>query len=88
MNTTVIVFKHSVKGLGFPKYERLDEKASPKRHPLLYPLEKPRITLLVQLVVIVFKHSVKSLGFPKHERLDKGGPKAPDKPLLYPLEKL
>jgi hypothetical protein len=30
MNTTVIVFKHSVKGLGFPKYERLDEKASPK----------------------------------------------------------
>jgi hypothetical protein len=37
----VIVFKHSVKGLGFPKCERLDEKhrpksiaqkASPKKH--------------------------------------------------------
>jgi len=40
--------------------------------------------LLVQLVVIVFKYVVKGLGFPKHERLDKGGPKAPDKPLLYP----
>jgi hypothetical protein len=36
--------------------------------------------------VIVFKHYVKSLGFPKCERLDKGGPKASDKPLLYPLE--
>ena len=31
-------------------------------------LEKPRITLLVQLVVIAFKHVVKSLGFPKCER--------------------
>jgi len=40
--------------------------------------------LLIQLVVIVFKYVVKGLGFPKHERLDKGGPKAPDKPLLYP----
>jgi hypothetical protein len=39
------------------------------------------------LVVTVFKHYAKGLGFPKHERLDKGGPKAPDKPILYPLEK-
>jgi hypothetical protein len=30
----VIVFKCSVKGLGFPKHERLDEKASPKKTPL------------------------------------------------------
>ena len=62
MNTTVIVFKHSVKSLGFPKYERLD-KGGPKApdKPLLYPLEKPRIMLLVQLVVIVFKHSVNIL---------------------------
>ena len=36
----VIVFKHSVKGLGFPKCERLDEKAVPKRQPLLYPPEQ------------------------------------------------
>jgi hypothetical protein len=40
-------------------------------------LEKPRITLLVQLVVIVFKYVVKSLGFPKCERLDKGGAEGP-----------
>ena len=81
----VIVFKHSVKSLGFPKCERLD-KGGPKApdKPLLYPRGRPRIMLLVQLVVIVFKYVVKGLGFPKHERLDKGGPKAPDKPLLYP----
>jgi len=81
MNTTIIVVIIQIlyqSTLEFPKCER---------QPLLYPLEKPRIMLLVQLVVIVFKHSVKSLGFPKCERLDKGGPKAPDKPLLYPLEK-
>ena len=49
-------------------------------------LKTPSNNLLIQLVVTVFKHSVKSLGFPKYERLDKGGPKAPDKPLLYPPE--
>jgi hypothetical protein len=65
----------------------ISKKALPKRQPLLYPLEKPQITLLELLVVIVFKYSVKGLGFPKCKRLDKGGPKAPDKPLLYPLEK-
>ncbi len=43
--------------------------------PLLYPLEKPRITLLIQLVVIVFKHSVKGLEFSKYERLGAEGPR-------------
>jgi hypothetical protein len=64
----VIVFKHSVKSLGFPKCERLDEKASPKSILSCILLKKPRIILLELLVVIVFKHSVKSLGFPKCER--------------------
>ncbi len=45
--------------------------------PLLYPLGKPRITLLIQLVVIVFKYSVKGLEFPKCERLDNGGRRPP-----------
>ena len=79
MNTTIIVVIIQIlyqSTLEFPKCER---------QPLLYPLGRPRITLLVQMVVIVFKHSVKRLGFPKCERLDKGGPSAPDKPLLYPL---
>ena len=71
MNTTIIVVIIQIlyqSTLEFPKCER---------QPLLYPLGRPRITLLELLVVIVFKHSVKGLGFPKHER----------QPLLYPLEK-
>jgi len=62
MNTTIIVVIIQIlyqSTLGFPKYER---------QPLLYPLGRPRITLLVQLVVIVFKYVVKGLGFPKYER--------------------
>ena len=62
MNTTIIVVIIQIlyqSTLEFPKCER---------QPLLYPLEKPRIMLLFQLVVIVFKHSVKSLEFPKYER--------------------
>ena len=84
----VTVFKHYAKGLGFPKYERLKksiaEKHRRKDNLSCILQNKPRITLLV---VIVFKYSVKGLSFPKYERLDKGGPSAPDKPLLYPLEK-
>ena len=81
----VIVFKHVVKGLGFPKCER---------QPLLYPRGRPRIMLLVQMVVIVFKYVVKGLGFPKYERLDKGDEDPIlifqwcKQPLLYPLENL
>ena len=55
MNTTIIVVIIQIlyqSTLEFPKCER---------QPLLYPLEKPRITLLVQMVVIVFKHSVNIL---------------------------
>ena len=50
------------------------------------PQNKPRITLLFQLVVIVFKHSVKVLVFLNVRGWTKGGRRPPDKPLLYPPE--
>jgi hypothetical protein len=60
---------------------------------LLYHRGRPRIMLLVQMVVIVFKHSLNILlvflnmrGWTKGAEGPRQGPKAPDKPLLYPPE--
>jgi hypothetical protein len=69
MNTTVIVQRFLNILLVFLNVRGWTKGGlRPPGKPLLYPLEKTQITLLVQLVVIVFKHYVKGLGFPKYER--------------------